>query len=240
MKNLHKIGLGIFLVLELIAYILIFTASSMVVAYAMWGSIILAFVYTLTLCKRYKNEWIVLALFTTIFADYFLIVVNPRQQAIAMTFFLMTQINYAVWILMEEKDLRHRISHAIIHATISVLAVVITCIVLQDKVDYLSVISVVYFANLIINFILSCVHFRYNWIFSIGLLLFLCCDIVVGLNCAIGVYIDIASTSILYKIAFAPFNLAWVFYLPSQVLIACSSLQHKRKTKDTHAKYLQS
>ena len=240
MKKLHKIALGIFLTFELILYILIFTAKSNIVTYSMWASVILAFVYALSLLKWYKNGWIVFALFSTIFADYFLIVSNQQQQSIAMTFFLMTQVSYAIWILMKEKDVRHRVSHAIIHAVVTIIAVIVTFVVLQDKVDYLSVISVVYFANLMVNLTLSCVHFRYNWILSIGLLLFLCCDIVIGLNCAIGVYISVPSTSILYRIAFAPFNLGWVFYLPSQVLIACSSLQHKRKTTDTEFNYLQS
>ena len=41
-------------------------------------------------------------------------------------------------------------------------------------------------------------------------------------------YLPIAENSLLHRILFVDFNLAWVFYLPSQVLISLSSVHTKK------------
>ena len=61
-----------------------------------------------------------------------------------------------------------------------------------------------------------------NKLFPIGLVLFLLCDTIIGLQMATGVYLPISEHSVIYKIIFTDFNLAWFFYLPSQVCIALS------------------
>ena len=106
----------------------------------------------------------------------------------------------------------------------------ITCVVCGDKVNYLAVISVFYYTNIALNLIFSLIQFKKYSLFALGLILFVLCDTVIGLNSAIGVFISVPETSILYKIAFAHFNLAWVFYLPSQVIIAIyQSLKTKKE-----------
>jgi hypothetical protein len=55
---------------------------------------------------------------------------------------------------------------------------------------------------------------------GIAFTLFLLCDTVIGLQVAAGGYLPIAQDSVLYGLLFSGFNLAWLFYLPSQVLIA--------------------
>ena len=59
-------------------------------------------------------------------------------------------------------------------------------------------------------------------LFAIGLVLFLLCDTIIGINVASGAYITISEASLLYKITHLPFDLAWVFYIPSQAFIALS------------------
>ena len=94
--------------------------------------------------------------------------------------------------------------------------------ILKDKFDFLSAISMFYFTNLILNIVLSFFEFKKSPLFAIGLLLFLGCDIFVGLQVANGLYINIPTDSILYNIIFAPFNISWLCYLPSQTLISSS------------------
>jgi len=65
--------------------------------------------------------------------------------------------------------------------------------------------------------------FRQEKLLSIGFVLFLMCDTVIGLQVACSGYLPIEETFLLYQIIFMPFHLSWFFYLPSQVLIALSA-----------------
>lgn len=58
-----------------------------------------------------------------------------------------------------------------------------------------------------------------------ALILFLLCDTVIGLQVASGAYLPIPESSLLHRIIFMDLNLAWLFYLPSQVLISLHAAQ---------------
>ena len=94
---------------------------------------------------------------------------------------------------------------------------------LREKTDALALISVCYYANVILNIVAAFRQFRSKPIFPIALVLFLLCDRVIGLQVAAGGYLPIGEDSWLYRLIFMNFNLSWFFYLPSQVLIALSS-----------------
>ena len=55
---------------------------------------------------------------------------------------------------------------------------------------------------------------------GIAFVLFLLCDTVIGLQVASSGYLPIGEGSLLHRLLFSGFNLAWLFYLPSQVLLA--------------------
>ena len=59
-------------------------------------------------------------------------------------------------------------------------------------------------------------------VFAIGLAFFALCDASVGLSTMAELYIKVSEGSVLYSIIHPGFNLAWVFYVPSQALIAIS------------------
>lgn len=99
----------------------------------------------------------------------------------------------------------------------------IAVLVLKEKTDALALISVCYYANLILNIVAAFRQFRRDLVFPIALVLFLLCDTVIGLQVAAGGYLPIGEDSWLHRLIFMDFNLAWFFYLPSQVLIALSS-----------------
>ena len=125
--------------------------------------------------------------------------------------------------LLSIKAKKYIADNIAIRAILIGCAVLLGWLVLKEKLDYVAAISLMYFASIIHNVILAFVLFKKSPLMALGMLLFLCCDIVVGLNSAIGVYISVPETSILYKIAYAPFNLAWTFYLPSQTMLALST-----------------
>lgn len=99
----------------------------------------------------------------------------------------------------------------------------VTVLILKDATDPLAVISICYYVNLIFNIILAFLQFKQYRLFAIGLVFFLLCDTVIGLQVMSGGYLPIPDGSLLDQILSVPFNLAWLFYLPSQVLISLSS-----------------
>ena len=96
-------------------------------------------------------------------------------------------------------------------------------VVLGDKADALAAVSLICYANLIMNIVVSCTQFRKNKLLPVAFVLFLLCDTVIGLQVASGGYLPIPEGSLVHTIIFSDFNLAWFFYLPSQVLISLSS-----------------
>ena len=95
--------------------------------------------------------------------------------------------------------------------------------VLQASTDALALVSMVYYVNLILNLLFSFLQFRKQPLLSVGFLLFLLCDTVIGLN-MLDAYLPISRESLLYAVIDPGFNLAWAFYLPSQTLLAISLL----------------
>ena len=218
-----------FLFTELILFTLIFTIKGRANDWISFSSILLVFVFSL--CLTCKNKNVILtevALLTTSMADLFLIIIQPRQQLIAMIFFSITQICYFIRLLINSTSKKEKIIHISIRFILTVIVFAVTAIVLKEKTDALSMVSMFYFTNLILNVIFAFVQIKKSILFPIGLLCFMICDIFIGLQCAIGVYIDVPENNILYQIAFSPFNWAWLFYVPAQVLIVLSLILNNK------------
>lgn len=68
------------------------------------------------------------------------------------------------------------------------------------------------------------IHAVWNWrggkLLPLAFALFLLCDTVIGLQVASMGYLLIPEGSWVYRLIFSGWNLAWAFYLPSQVLLA--------------------
>lgn len=214
----------IFLVLELIAYYLILTAGGSVLIYSSFGAIVLCFLHVLVHLKT-CDKLILGGLACTVAADFCLVVCSPIQRLWGMVFFLIAQTLYALRVHLTDK----RKPFVWVRFLLIIGALTVTVLVLRGKTDALALVSLCYYANLIFNLIMAFIQFRKDKIFPIGLLLFLLCDTVIGLQVACGAYLPIAEGSLLYRIIFMPFNLSWFFYLPSQVLISL------RGTKNTTA-----
>ena len=213
-NRIHKIKLFGFIFIESILYLLIMAINN---KWCMFASIALCLIYSIT-CVKKEVHFITAALSFTLIADFFLVLCSEQQRLWGMIFFLGAQTMYAIHLQTK----RFRWSLLWIRISLSAIALLITILVLKDSADALALISLCYYANLVMNIIEGFTQFSCNRLFPIGLVLFLLCDTVIGLQMMASTYIPISDTSVLYSILYPGFNLAWFFYLPSQVLLAIS------------------
>ena len=170
------------------------------------------------------------ALICTVCADYFLVWSQPRVQLPAMIFFLVVQMVYFARLYLSDDSARRKRWQIVSRGMLSVASLMVTAAVLKQRTDALALISMLYYANLILNVVFALSDFRKQRLLSIGLLLFLCCDTVVGLGMLDG-YITIPQDALVYRFIHPGFDLAWACYLPSQVLITLSLLDQGKPTK---------
>lgn len=220
-NKIFKCFLSVFIVAELVLSVLIHKASP---AYLYsYISIVLAVMFCLTAYEP-TPRWALtqIALVFTLCADLFLVVLGSHL-TLAMCFFSVTQLSYAsrIALLQEKKERR---AHLITRASAVLFALALTAIVLGKNTDALALVSLFYFANLIINAIFATVKIKKEPLFAIGLWLFVLCDIFVGFG-MLGSYLPLAKNPVLDFLASPPINMAWVFYLPSQVLLSISTVK---------------
>jgi len=175
---------------------------------------------TLLILRVRKADWLVvaIALVFTLVADTFLVLLEGYQ-IIATTAFCVTQTLYAVRLRYADQNRISRFHQ--MRIILFVLLEVVAYLVLRNSFDVLVFITMLYLSLLVGNIIHAVSFRKEQWIFSLALVLFLLCDIVVGLSVS-GGYLNIAPESLIGKILALPVNLAWLFYLPSQVLIVLS------------------
>ena len=169
-----------------------------------------------------------LALIFTLVADYYLVYLQDVQQLPAMLSFSVVQIAYFLRLYFEDENKTRRKVHLVLRAALSVAAIVVTLAVLGKACDAVAVVSMFYYANLILNAVFACISFSKNPLLAIGLVLFILCDTVIGLS-LIDAYLPVAQNSPMYRIISPGFDLAWAFYLPSQALLAVSLLPNRWK-----------
>jgi hypothetical protein len=218
MKAVRSAALALFLALEAVLYYLILTAGGSVLVYASFFAIVLCFLYAL-LPPGKPNLWMLAGLACTVGADYCLVLCQPIQRLWGMVFFLGAQSLYAAKLHLSKPSK----ALLVIRLGLTAVALAAVFVVLGDKADALAVVSLCYYANLIMNILVSCAQFRKYKLLPVAFVLFLLCDTVVGLQVASTGYLPIPEGSLLHRILFSGFNLAWFFYLPSQVLLSISS-----------------
>lgn len=170
--------------------------------------------------KRNSNSLIfIIAFLFTILADTNLLILDDNYE-LGILAFIIVQFAY-FWYILKNMYTKDNYSYLIAIRLITIVIGVIASLIVQtDKL--LVCLVIIYISNLVINLIISIIPRKRNLLFSLGLFLFLLCDMCVGCY-NIGDIIDISNTSLFYKIANLPFNIAWLFYHPSQVLLAISN-----------------
>ncbi len=216
----------IFLSLQLVLYYLTLFVGDVIGNTSSFIIVALSFLFSL-LFLDFKNSKFVtqIALFFTVIADIFLVLLTPRtelNQSIAMTSFSIVQLAYLLIILSEQTNKKVNVVNLIIRTSLTILIIIITIIVLKEKINYLAIISMFYYVNLILNVVFSFINVKKSPLLAIGLLAFLLCDTVIGLQVASSSFITITNEFLL-SIINANFNLAWLFYAPSQVILAINA-----------------
>lgn len=216
-----------FVTAEIALGILMQSASGRAFASLAFSSVILACLFALTwLSPSRKYILTQAALCCTVGADYFLVWRDPQVKLLAMIFFLAAQLLYAARLWDHEQRPRLRQWYLPARLLLSVLIIAVTAAVLRQSTDALALVSMTYYVNLILNLLFAISQFRARPLLAIGFFLFLCCDTVIGLE-MLHLYFPISPDSHLYKLIRPGFNLAWAFYLPSQVLLALSLLPER-------------
>lgn len=213
-----RIITAVFLLTELVLYAILLTAGGTLRTASCYASVVICFIYALTNISR-QNALVIAALSCTLGADYFLVVMSPQEKLYGMIFFLAAQLLYAIKLNLSTLNNKILLARVII----TVISIALVFIVLKDKADALAVISIAYYANLLVNIIEAFTQFGKNKLLAIGFVFFILCDTVIGLQTAADSYLPIGEGSLLHKIIFMDFFLSWFFYLPSQVLIALST-----------------
>ena len=230
-KRVLLTEIGVFGLIEALLWIDILWGGILVNA-AQYASVVLCFVFSLLFIGRSPERFLIqTGLLLTCVADFFLVVSNPIAQSPAMTSFVISQLAYCAFIVVLGGKIFNVVQLSI-RAAASVAVEITAAVVLKDKFDYLAAVSTFYYVNLIINAVCAFVLFKKLPLFAIGLFLFILCDTIIGLNVAVGTYIFVDESSVIYAISHSSFNWAWAFYLPSQALIAVFAATTSDKLPD--------
>ena len=226
LKKADKIIISLFVILEILIYLSFLLLDKNInfieidSSYFKYAGIILCLVFSLySLIRKRSLEAIFIpcALVFTLISDYFLLL-NPDPELFiyGLVTFIITQLIYFLFLSFKNKSLFEFILNIVIRLILTLVAIVVA--VSLGYKDTLTLLALSYFVELLANFIYSFSLIKLDkkfLIFSTGILLFIGCDISVGLN----------NVHLFEGIDYSLVNyMMWVFYLPSKVLLSISSI----------------
>jgi len=231
-----KIIFLVFLILQTILFIsILFVPHLPLVNVFEYVSILLSLSFSLFVFLKKRSIFtllIFIALIFTAIADTFLVFLNSylnvTTQTIAMISFSLCQLTYFILIWNITQNSRERFLNLLIRTFFFLGLEVAAVSILGSSYNFLIFVSLFYFSQLVTNIIFAFLHIKINLFLAIGLLLFIGCDIFIGLSTLCDIF-ALSQSHFLYIFAHLPFNFAWFFYLPSQVLLSSSGLFFKRK-----------
>ena len=231
-KKIDYIVISVFILLEIALYlsflfidkgIFVTRIESSTLKYASI-SLCLAFsLYCLIRKRKMVNCFIPIALVFTLISDYFLLFnTNQNLYVYGLITFIITQLIYFAFILYLRKSKLELLINLLVRSLLTIAALVVAFYL--NYSDVLTILALVYFVELLSNFLYSTFLIKLDkeyLIFSLGLLLFIGCDINVGLN----------NVHLFEGIDYSLVNfLMWVFYLPSQVLLSLTNFIAQEKS----------
>lgn len=179
-----------------------------------YASVLLCFALACFRARNTDGRLVCAALGFTLLADLFLLVLN-RWYLAGVCVFCVVQGLYLVRLLRLRDG---RVWFRLLLRALLALAALIAVTAL-GALEPLTAVTALYFSQLVANGVESLILGRRYALFSVGLLLFICCDLCVGLQNLSG-FLPVEGWGWLFQ--FARVGM-WLFYLPSQVLIALSS-----------------
>lgn len=227
--NINKLFKYIFILITSILYIVIlfFEIKEEKKDLLKFIVIALCFIYSFIQNGDLKDKWLVrTALLFTVISDY-LLVIEGNNFFLSLITFSIVQLVYALRIInFDEKDVK---THLILRPIIFICTILIIKFTIGIKLDSLLIIAIFYFSNLFLNVIYAFINIKKNILFPIGLLLFMGCDMMVGLF-NLNIYIDSSNYYPLSLLIDNSLFLIWLFYIPSQVILSLSISTNKNHT----------
>ncbi len=225
MNRQDKISLFGFLFIQSIIYILLLLYSHQeIFSYLAYAGILLCFCASLLWKKPFPHRHLIsIALFGTLLSDLILLFFIEYRLP-AMFIFSLVQLAYGAFLFLVEDQ---KSFFSLFFRLVCILILeMIGLIILKERFDLLVAVSLFYFSNLLCNGFLAL--FQKRWILAAGFALFLCCDMLIGIS-EMRMMNLLSAQSIWYRVLDLPVNIFWVFYLPSQVILAASVLFLKKK-----------
>lgn len=225
-KKADILIISAFILLEVVIYILFLLLDGNLISleidssYFKYAGIILCLIFSLFGLyknKKFKNLFIPIALVFTLISDYFLLFnSDPSLFTYGLYTFICAQLIYFAFIVFKRRNIKELILNLILRIILSFVTLVSANLLGFN--DLLTNLALIYFVELVSNFIYSFWLIKENklmFIFTIGLLLFIACDINVALN----------NVQIFEGIDYHIVNyLMRVFYLPSQVMLSLTNV----------------
>lgn len=199
-------------------------------AHLRYATVVLACLFCILFAEKTWDYLLTqLALVATVCADFFLVLPPVPNQLPGMLCFSIAQLSYAACLALSESRSRYLRIQLWSRGILSVTALAATLVVLGKGADAVALVSMFYYVNLFLNLVFAWTQLPRRTLMAVGLTLFLLCDTVIGLAFLDG-YLPVDKTSLIYRLIHPGFDLAWAFYLPSQMLLAISLLPKRRKT----------
>lgn len=215
-----------FLILQtILLFFVLFNNKS---PYISFSIIAICFLTSIIFVRQARfNFFITFAMLFTLASDFLLVLLLPNKDTlkireIAVTIFCGAQLCYFCY-LVENSSGKKLQTHVMVRIFVCFAALVVPMLVLQSLVNYLVLVTMFYFANLLVSCIYAFIDYKKSPLLAWGLLFFILCDLFVGVQEGynLGV-LGISQNSLIYKIFFTPFNFIWLFYTIAQCLIVLS------------------
>lgn len=175
---------------------------------------LLASLYAMRKKRSICSVFTALALLFTCISDYFLLLSHDINLFyIGIFTFFIAQIFYA-FILNKRSESKKLTLDLTLRVSLTVILLIVG---ISIKLDALTTCALIYFIQLLSNFIMTLVHSKKdkrNLILALALFLFILCDINVALN-----NLPIESETFQFVVYF----MMRLFYLPSQVILSINS-----------------
>ena len=217
--------LGAFLIAEIVIYVAFMTVENAFggnVTALKYSGILLAFAVSVFVAPMGGRDGIILAaamLFTAI-SDLFIFILNIYEAGVVT--FIAVQTLY--FIRIYNKLRRKPYISLAVRAVL--MAICLTALGCTGNLTLLTGLVSVYFPMLVVNVVESAFLIKkskINILFFVGLILFACCDVCVGL-------FNFSNVGVAFPQGFLNFvgSAIWAFYLPSQTLIVLSGYSYEK------------
>jgi hypothetical protein len=201
-------------------------------------AIVVCFVFSLVVLFGFKNvdrrdaAFLAAGIGLTCVADVFLTLCfgNLVCQNIGVAVFVLVQVCYMFKIHVKQVGEGERLLgqkkfwlSVVLRMVVFSGMVVAAAVVLREQElwatsAFLVIVAILYVVNLAFNIVFSALRFKKDFLFVVGLVLLLVCDLFIGFD-MLGIGFSTSA------------NLPWVFYMPSQLLLALSCVRFGRGAK---------